>query len=60
MVGKTATSSVSGDVSTYLRGDMATFELDPGLNALSLFSSDGAVNGTTELTVCWFLEMLGI
>lgn len=56
---KTATSDVVGDVSTYLRGDTATFQLDPGANALTLYSSAGAVNGTTTLGVCWFLELLG-
>lgn len=57
---KTATSSVSGDMSTYLRGDTASFELDPGANALTMYSSGGAVHLTTTLGVCWYLEVLGV
>lgn len=57
--GKTVISSITGDVSTYLSGDTGSFSLDPGLNALDFFASGGVVNLTTELGVCWFVELLG-
>jgi hypothetical protein len=56
---KTVTSTVVGDVSTYLSGDTASFSLDPGLNVLTFFASGGVVHLTTQLDVCWFVELLG-
>lgn len=58
--GKTVTSDVSGDVSTYLSGDTGSFELEPGANALTIFASGGVVNLTTTISVCWYLEQLGV
>jgi hypothetical protein len=57
---KTTTSSVNGDVSTYLSGDTGSFALDPGANALTIFASGGVVTLTTTLTVCWYVQVLGI
>ena len=57
---KTCTSSVAGDVSTYLSGDTGSFCLDPGTNTINVFASDGVNNGTTTVTVCWYLELLGV
>ena len=58
--GKTVTSSVSGDVSTYLSGDTGSFALDPGANTIDVFASGGVVNLTTEISVCWYVELLGV
>ena len=58
--GKTVTSSVSGDVSTYLSGDTGSFALDPGANTLDVYASGGVVNLTTEVSVCWYVELLGV
>jgi len=58
--GKTVTSSVSGDVSTYLSGDTGSFALDPGANTINVYASGGVVNLTTEVSVCWYVELLGI
>lgn len=57
---KTVTSDVSGDVSVYLSGDTGSFALDPGVNALDFYASGGVVNLTTTITVCWFVEALGV
>jgi hypothetical protein len=58
--GKTVTSDVSGDVSTYLSGDTGSFALEPGANALTMFASGGVVHLTTEISVCWYVELLGV
>jgi hypothetical protein len=58
--GKTVTSDVSGDVSTYLSGDTGSFELDPGANSLTVYASGGIVNLTTTISVCWYVELLGV
>ena len=57
---KTVTSSVNGDVSTYLSGDTGSFSLDPGANALTMFASGGVVNLTTTISVCWYVQVLGV
>ena len=57
---KTVTSSVSGDVSTYLSGDTGSFVLDPGANTIDVYASGGVVNLTTEVSVCWYVELLGV
>lgn len=56
---KTATSTVAGDMTSYLRGDTAAFSLTPGSNTLNFFSSGGAVNAVTTVAACWFVEVLG-
>jgi len=48
--GKTCTSSVSGDVSTYLSGDTGSFALDPGANTINVYASDGVTNAVTTVT----------
>lgn len=61
--GKTVTSDITTpatDVSTYLSGDTGSFELDPGANALTIFASGGVVNLTTTISVCWYVELLGV
>lgn len=58
--GKTCTSDVVGDVSTYLSGDTGSFSLDLGANTLTMFASGGVVHLTTTLTVCWYVEVLGL
>jgi hypothetical protein len=57
--GGTVTSSVSGDVSTYLSGDTGSFELEPGSNTINFFASGGVVNLTTTIAICWYVELLG-
>lgn len=57
---KTVTNQAGTNLSNYARGHVGSFELNPGANALSWWSSGGAVNGTTTIGVCWFLEVLGI
>lgn len=59
---KTCTSDLGGgttDVSTYLSGDTGSFALDPGANTINVFASGGVTNGVTEVTVCWYVELLG-
>jgi hypothetical protein len=58
--GNTVTSSVSGDVSTYLSGDTGSFELEPGSNTLNFHAIGGVVNLTTTIQVCWYLELVGV
>jgi len=58
--GKTVTSDVSGDVSSYLSGDTGSFALDPGTNTISVFVSGSVVNLTTEVSICWYVELLGV
>jgi phage-related protein len=61
--GKTVTSDITTpatDVSTYLSGDTGSFELDPGANALTIFASGGVVTLTTTISVCWYVELLGV
>jgi hypothetical protein len=48
------------DVSSYLSGDTGSFELDPGANTVDIFASGGIVNLTTEISVCWYVELLGV
>jgi len=57
---KTVTSDLVGDVSTYLSGDTGSFALDPGANTINVFASGGVVNLTTEVSVCWYVELLGV
>lgn len=57
---KTCTSDLTGDVSTYLSGDTGSFSLDPGANALTIFASGGVVNLTTTISVCWYVEVVGL
>lgn len=57
--GKTVTSSLVGDVSTYLSGDTGSFELEPGANAVAVYASGGVVHLTTTVAICWFVELLG-
>ena len=57
---KTCTSSVAGDVSTYLSGDTGSFALDPGANTINVFASGGVVNATTTIGVCWYVEVVGL
>jgi len=58
---RTCTSSVAtpADVSAYLTGDTGSFALDPGANTVNVYGSDGVVNATTEIGICWFVEFLG-
>lgn len=58
--GKTVTSSTAGDLTTYLSGDTGSFALDPGSNTINVFASGGVVNATTEISVCWYVELLGV
>ena len=55
---KTATSSIAGDVRSYISGNYGTFDLDPGANAVTLWISGGST-ANTEIQVCWFVELLG-
>jgi len=58
---KTVESDATTDnVSSYLSGDTGTFGLDPGSNTLNFYASGGVVNLTTTITVCWFVEVLGV
>ena len=57
---KTVTSDVTGDVSTYLSGDTGSFALEPGVNNLTVYAAGGVVNLTTEVSVCWYVELLGV
>jgi len=57
---KTVTSDLVGDVSTYLSGDTGSFALDPGVNTIDVFASGGVVNLTTTVSVCWYVELLGV
>ena len=57
--GRTAISSLIGDVSTYLSGDTGSFELDAGANTIDVYASGGVVHLTTTIAVCWYVELLG-
>ena len=60
IAGKTCTSDVAGDLSGYLSGDSGSFCLDPGVNTIDVFATGGVVDGTTTVSVCWYLEILGV
>jgi hypothetical protein len=57
---KTVTSDLTGDVSTYLSGDTGSFALDPGANTIDVFAAGSVVDLTTEVSVCWYVELLGV
>jgi hypothetical protein len=60
---KTCTTNLGGtttDVSTYLSGDTGSFALDPGSNTITVFASGGVVNAVTTVSICWYLEVLGV
>jgi hypothetical protein len=61
--GKTCLSDITTpatDVSSYLRGDTASFALDPGANTLDVYASGGVTNAVTTIAVCWYLEFIGL
>ncbi|MBU2051203.1 MAG: phage tail family protein [Gammaproteobacteria bacterium] len=57
---RTVVDGTGNDLADYVSGDLATFMLEPGANALTFWSGGGAINAVTTLSVCWFLELLGI
>jgi len=57
---KTVTSSVAGDVSSYMSGDTGSFSLDVGANTINVYTSSGVVNLTTTIAVGWYVEVLGL
>lgn len=57
--GKTVTNGAGTNLITYVGGDFGTFALDPGANALTWWSAGSAVNLTTTIQVCWYVEVLG-
>jgi len=57
---KTVTSDLVGDVTTYLSGNTGSFALEPGANPITVYIAGGVVNLTTEVSVCWYVELLGV
>lgn len=57
---KTVTNGDGTNLISYISGDVGTFALEPGANLLTFRSLNGAINGTTTISVCWFVEFLGI
>jgi hypothetical protein len=57
---KTITNAAGDNLITYVGGNFGTFELEPGLNALAFESSGSAVNLTTTVSCCWYVELVGV
>ena len=56
---RTVTNGAGTNLISYVAGDLATFALEPGANTITFFSTGGAINGTTTISVCWYVEFLG-
>lgn len=57
---KTVTNAAGANLITYIGGDFGTFSLSPGTNSVEFWSAGSAVNGTTTVAVCWYVEVLGV
>jgi hypothetical protein len=57
---KTITNGAGTDLSAYAQGNTGTFALQPGANALAFYGAGGVVNGVTTLSVCWYVEVIGV
>jgi hypothetical protein len=44
----------------HLQGDIANFFLTPGSNTIQFQGYGGIISGTTEVAVCWYVEVLGV
>lgn len=61
---KEAYNDDGDDLTPYVGGDFATFELDPGTNSLTFFGVDLDSSGLYPpwpyITACWYVEVLGV
>lgn len=57
---KTCSNGAGDDLIAYVGGNFGTFALDPGLNTLTFWGSGGVVDGVTTVSVCWYVEVLGV
>lgn len=57
---KTVTNAAGDSLIAYVRGNFGTFHLNPGANTIEVYASGGVVNLTTTISVCWFVEFIGL